>query len=112
MVGVEPPDDGLPHDLQRHPPGFGLDRLKVIECAVADQARGLGGDLVADFRRDRRDDIFFGDYIRVYPKGDPRGGRAMAEVNNGQIIVCSAFLSSAPIRPQFRGDQHRPRGSR
>ena len=60
MVGVEPADDGLPHDLQRHPPRFGLGRLEVVEDAVADQARRFGGNLAADFRLDRRDEFFLG----------------------------------------------------
>ena len=59
MVGVEPAGDGLPHNLQRHPSRFGLDRLEVVEYAIADQARGFGGDLAADFRLERRDGIFF-----------------------------------------------------
>ena len=59
MVGVELARDGLPHHLQRHPLGFGLDRLEVVEYAIADQARGFGDDLPVDFRLDRRDDFFF-----------------------------------------------------
>jgi len=59
MVGVELVGDGLPHDLQRHPPRFGLERLEVVEHAIADQARGFGGDLAADLRLERCGEIFF-----------------------------------------------------
>ena len=52
LVGFKLPGDGLPHDLQRHPPGFNLDRREVdlIEHTIADQPLNLG----LDFLRDRR----------------------------------------------------------
>ena len=50
VVGVEPAGDGLAHELQRHPPGFGLDRLEVLNSAVADQALGFGADLRGERR--------------------------------------------------------------
>ena len=59
MIGVEPAGDGLAHDLQRNPSRFGLDRLEVVKCAVANQARGFGVDFAADLRLDRRDKVFF-----------------------------------------------------
>ena len=42
VVGVELARDGLPHELQRHAPGFGLERLEVVKSALADQALGFG----------------------------------------------------------------------
>ena len=48
MVGIEPPSDGLPHNLQCHPPGFGLDRLEVIDDTLADQVLDLGLDLLRE----------------------------------------------------------------
>ena len=50
MVGIEPVGDGLPHDLQCHPPGFGLDRLEVIDDTLADQPLDLGLNLLRDRR--------------------------------------------------------------
>ena len=51
-VGVEPPSDGLPHDLQRHTSGFNLNHLEVdvIERTIADQPLDLGLDLLRDRR--------------------------------------------------------------
>ncbi len=43
MVGVEPAGDGPPHDPQGHAPGFGLDRLEVVDDARTDQPLGFGG---------------------------------------------------------------------
>ena len=57
MVGVESPGDGPPRDLQCHPLGFGLGLLEVVNYADADQARGFGSDLAADFRLDRPNEI-------------------------------------------------------
>ena len=45
---IELAGDGLPHDLQCHPSGFGLDRLEVVEHASADQGRGFASGLAAD----------------------------------------------------------------
>ena len=50
VVGVEPSGERLPHELQRHPTGFGLDRLEVIHDALADQPLDLGLDLLRDRR--------------------------------------------------------------
>ena len=50
VVGVELARDGLPHELQRHPPGFGLERLEVVKSALADQALGFGADLRGERR--------------------------------------------------------------
>ena len=50
VVGVERARDGLAHELQRHPPGFGLERLEVVKSALADQALGLGADLRGERR--------------------------------------------------------------
>ena len=50
VVGVELARDGLPHELQRHPPRFGLDRLEVVNSALADQALGFGADLRGERR--------------------------------------------------------------
>ena len=50
MVGVELARDGLPHELQRHPPRFGLDRLEVVNSALADQALGFGAELRGERR--------------------------------------------------------------
>ncbi len=58
MVGIEPAGDGLVHELQRHPPRFGLERLEVIEHARADQPLGFVGELAAELRLDRRDETF------------------------------------------------------
>ena len=41
VVGIEPVGDSLPHDLQRYPPRFGLNRLEVVEGALADQPLDL-----------------------------------------------------------------------
>ena len=48
VVGIEPARDGLAHELQRHPPRFGLERLEVVESALADQPLDLGLDLLRD----------------------------------------------------------------
>ena len=50
MVGVQPVGDGLSHDLQRHPPCFGLDRLEVIDYTLADPPLDLGLDLLCKRR--------------------------------------------------------------
>ena len=50
VVGVELARDGLPHELQRHAPGFGLERLEVVKSAPADQALGFGADLRGERR--------------------------------------------------------------
>ena len=66
MVGAELAGDDLPHELQRHPPGFGLDRLEVVEHAIADQVRGFGSDLAADLRLERRGELILWAALTVW----------------------------------------------
>ena len=50
VVAIELPGDGLAHELQRHPPGFGLQRLEVVEPTRANQVRDLGRALLRERR--------------------------------------------------------------
>ena len=50
VVGVEYAGEGLAHELQCHPSGFGLDGLEVVEGTDPYQVLDLGLDLLRERR--------------------------------------------------------------